>query len=151
MQTSTITVAVMDEAPSVAVAVEDKDLEITKYRGSGKGGQHRNKTDSAVRIRHKPTGIIVCSEQERSQHKNMAIARAELARRLEEQARGSQEQARAEVRNQQLGSGMRGDKRRTIRMQDDEVRDHRSGKTCRAREYLRGRLDLLSSASASSA
>lgn len=143
VHTSTITVAVMDAMCAPQIELHDSDLVVTKYRGSGKGGQHRNKTDSAVRLLHKPSGIIVCSEQERSQHKNMAIARAELKRRLETAQLSKVKTQHKADRHAQVGSGMRGDKRRTIRMQDDTVTDHQSGKTCRASDYLKGRLELL--------
>ena len=141
VHSSTITVAVLDEVPlgdAGSIEISDGDLEWSTCRASGSGGQHLQKTDSAVQVLHRPTGLIVRSEQERSQHRNRATALAELRARLAalEQARASA--ARARERRGQIGSGMRGDKRRTIRCQDGAVVDHVTGRTWRLREYLRG-------------
>ncbi len=138
VHTSTITVAVLAEPAEALVVLRDDDLEISRCRGSGAGGQHRNKRDTAVRIRHLPTGLDVRCEAERSQHDNLATAMAVLRARIwqAEQARVSG--ARADDRRRQIGSGMRGDKRRTIRQQDDVVNDHVTGKQWRYRDYERG-------------
>jgi peptide chain release factor 1 len=117
---------------------------MTTCRGSGPGGQHRNNTASAVILRHLPTDIQVRVESERSQHRNrelaMGLLRARILRQREVEAQGN----RAEDRRSQLGSGMRGDKRRTIRMQDDRVVDHVTKKKMKASRYLKGYVEELS-------
>ncbi|MBX3187488.1 MAG: PCRF domain-containing protein [Labilithrix sp.] len=138
VHTSTITVAVLPEQEGIAVSVDPRDLAWRATRGSGAGGQHRNKTCSAIDLVHVPTGLSVHCETERSQHRNRAIARARLAARLEEGARAHAEASRAADRRGQVGSGMRGDKRRTIRCQEGVVVDHPTGRTWRLKEYLRG-------------
>ena len=138
VQTSTITVAVLPEPTAAEITLRDSDLDEQTCRGSGAGGQHRNKTDSAVILTHRPTGLSVRCESERSQHQNRATAREVLRARLwqahQQQALGQ----RREDRRQQIGSGMRGDKRRTLRVQDDTVVDHLSGRVWRFAEYRRG-------------
>jgi len=119
--------------------ISDADLEITTCRGSGAGGQHRNKTDSAVQIKHKPSGMIVRCESERSQHLNRITAMTLLQARLQEIEDKKQRQENARNKKQQVGSGMRGDKRRTIRQQDGSVCDHKSGRTWRYKDYVKGR------------
>ncbi|MGN6103644.1 MAG: peptide chain release factor-like protein [Kofleriaceae bacterium] len=138
VHTSTVTVAVLAEPLAHEVELRDRDLEIETMRGSGAGGQHRNKTDSAVRVRHLPSGIEVRCEAERSQHANRATALAVLRARLLEHQRAAATGQRADDRRRQVGSGMRGDKRRTIRTQDDQVQDHLDGRTWRFKAYARG-------------
>jgi peptide chain release factor 1 len=138
VQTSTITVAVLATPARVDLAIRAEDVDIETMRGSGAGGQHRNKTDSAVRARHRPTGIEVRCESERSQHMNRELALRVLAARVAELARSTAQGARDADRRRQLGSGMRGDKRRTIRVQDDQVTDHVDGRTWRFKAYARG-------------
>lgn len=141
VQTSTITIAVLPEAAGgAAIRVSAADVEWRATRGSGAGGQHRNKTNSAIDLVHLPTGIAVHCESQRSQHQNRAIAHERLAARLADAARTEQHATRAQQRRGQVGSGMRGDKRRTIRCQDGVVVDHPTGRTWRLREYLRGEL-----------
>lgn len=137
IQTSTITVAVLKE-PRSALTIRSEDVDIETMRGSGAGGQHRNKTDSAVRVRHRPTGIEVRCESERSQHTNRELAMRVLAARVLEQEQRAQDGARAAERRRQIGAGMRGEKRRTIREQDDQVTDHVDGRTWRFKTYVRG-------------
>lgn len=138
VQTSTVTVAVLPEPTKAQVALRDEDLDITTCRGSGAGGQHRNKTDSAVQIKHLPTGLIVRCETERSQHSNRETALALMRARLWEAERQRVARSRDGDRKSQIGSGMRGDKRRTIRAQDGSVTDHVSGRTWRYKDYVRG-------------
>lgn len=138
MQTSTITVAVLTEPTEAQITLRKEDLEINCVRGSGAGGQHRNVTNSAVQIKHLPTGIMVRCEQERSQGLNKEMALSLLRVRLWEAAQASLLNDRANDRKAQLGSGMRGDKRRTIRVRDDIVNDHLNGKQWSFKAYSRG-------------
>ena len=142
VQTSTITVAVLPEPKQHECHLDDKDLVIITRRGSGPGGQHRNKTDSCVDIKHKPTGIMVTVDG-RDQHKNKALAKRILSAKLlaKERERGILQ--RNQKRRQQVGCGMRGDKRRTIRVGDNQVVDHILGKTVSYKEYVKGNLDEL--------
>jgi peptide chain release factor 1 len=138
VHTSTVTVAVLPEPTAAQVVLRDDDLEFSACRGSGAGGQHRNVTASAVQLRHKPSGLMVRCESERSQHQNRDTAMGLLRARLWELEQGRLTGARAEDRKQQVGSGMRGDKRRTIRAQDGQVTDHVTGRTWRYKDYIRG-------------
>lgn len=138
VQSSTITVAVLDEIADREVVIRDEDLEWSTCRASGKGGQHLQKTDSAVQLTHLPTGLQVRSEGERSQRQNRVIALQTLSERLAKIDRDTAAGARAAARRGQIGSGMRGDKRRTVRVQDDTVTDHVTGRVWRYRDYVRG-------------
>lgn len=138
VHTSTVTVAVLATPPRVDLAIRPEDVDIETMRGSGAGGQHRNKTDSAVRARHRPTGIEVRCESERSQHRNRELALQVLAARVVNRELTATDDARSADRRRQIGSGMRGDKRRTIRVQDDQVNDHVDGRTWRYKAYSRG-------------
>lgn len=138
MQTSTITVAMLDVEAEVDVVVRDEDLEWKACRAPGNGGQHVQKTDSAIQLTHLPTGIQVRSHEERSAYKNKANALEKLRARLRADMRATSSSARAHERRTQVGSGMRGDKRRTIRAQDDSVVDHVTGRAWKLRDYVRG-------------
>jgi peptide chain release factor 1 len=138
VQTSTITVAVLAEPKEHELVLRDEDLEVTTMRGSGAGGQHRNKTDSAVRIRHLPTGVEVRCESERSQTLNKDTAMVVLRARILEERRATAAGERDADRRRQVGSGMRGDKRRTIRVRDDQVNDHQDGRAWSFKRYARG-------------
>lgn len=138
VHTSTITVAVLREPAESEVRLEERDLEWSTCRGSGAGGQHRNVTDSAVQVKHLPTGLLVRCESERSQHQNRATALALLRARLLAAEQAAADGERAEARRRQVGSGQRGDKVRTIRTQDGIVTDHQTGKKVPFREYVRG-------------
>lgn len=140
VHSSTITIAALAEPREHELRIPPQDLEESFMRGSGAGGQHRNKTDSAVRLRHLPTGIEVRCEAERSQSRNRELAMSELRARVAAAARGSAAAERDVERRRQVGSGQRGDKRRTIRAQDDHVVDHVDGRTWRLRAYLRGEI-----------
>lgn len=143
MQTSTITVAVLDPVDSRDIEVAADDVEWQAFRGSGAGGQKRNKTASAVRVTHKPTGITVRYESERSQQQNLRAAKALLASRLQQQANAKAQTTRHESRKEQVGTGMRGDKRRTIRVRDDRVTDHLTDRKMSVKQYLRGELEVF--------
>jgi peptide chain release factor 1 len=138
VQSSTITVVVLPEAETVAVTIDERDLVWSTCRGSGDGGQHLQKTESAVMLWHVPSGVRVRCESERSQHQNRATALATLRARLEEAARREAHARRGDVRKEQAGRGERSDKRRTVREQDDSVVDHVTGKRWSLRRYLRG-------------
>lgn len=138
VHTSTVTVAVMREPEAHQFKLDERDLEWTTCRGSGAGGQHRNVTDSAVQVKHKPSGLMVRCETERSQMQNRVTALALLRARLAERADAERTAKTADSRRQQVGSGMRGDKVRTIRQQDGQVNDHRTGRHWRYDDYIKG-------------
>jgi peptide chain release factor 1 len=125
IHTSAATVAVLPEPEDVDVDVQDKDLRIDVYRASGAGGQHVNKTESAVRITHLPSGIVVAMQEEKSQHKNKAKAMKILKARLFEAERDRQASERAAERNGLVGSGDRSERIRTYNFPQGRVSDHR--------------------------
>jgi peptide chain release factor 1 len=144
IHTSAATVAVLPEAEEVDVHIEDKDLRIDVYRSSGPGGQSVNTTDSAVRITHLPTGIVVIQQDEKSQHKNKAKALKVLRTRLYEMERERLQSERAGARKSMVGSGDRSERIRTYNFPQGRVTDHRINLTLhRLPEILEGQLDEL--------
>ncbi len=146
IHTSTATVAVMPEAEDVDVEVDEKDLLIDVYRSSGPGGQSVNTTDSAVRITHKPTGIVVAMQDERSQLQNRAKAMRVLRARLYEANRARQQAEQAAARKAQVGTGERAEKIRTYNFPQDRVTDHRVGVSGRLQDVLAGDLEEFTDA-----
>ena len=142
IHTSSATVLVLAEADEVEVEIDDKDLEVDVYRSSGAGGQHVNTTDSAVRITHKPSGIVVTMQDERSQLQNRARAMTVLRARLLQRAQEEQNAAMSVERRSQVGGGGRGEKIRTYNFKENRLTDHRIGFTIyRLQDVLAGDLD----------
>ncbi|MFN2382659.1 MAG: peptide chain release factor 1 [Gemmatimonadota bacterium] len=144
IHTSAATVAVLPEAEEVDVAIADAELKVDVFRSSGPGGQSVNTTDSAVRITHLPTGLVVQCQDEKSQHKNKAKALSVLRSRLLDRKIAAQEAERAAARREQVGSGDRSAKIRTYNFPQSRVTDHRIGLTLhRLDDVLGGDLDEL--------
>ena len=142
IHTSTATVAVLPEAEEVDVEIRPDDLQIDVFRSSGPGGQSVNTTDSAVRLTHKPTGIVVSVQEERSQMQNREKAMRYLRSRLLQLEQERQQQEEAEARRSQVGTGERAEKIRTYNFPENRVTDHRVGlKLHRLTEVLQGDLD----------
>jgi peptide chain release factor 1 len=145
IHTSACTVAILPEAEAIdAIEIDGNQLRIDTYRASGAGGQHVNKTDSAVRITHLPSGIVVECQDERSQHKNKARALSLLQARLLAQAQGEQTAEQAEARRLQVGSGDRSERIRTYNFPQNRLTDHRINLTLyKLDEIMQGQLDQV--------
>ena len=141
VHTSAATVAILPEAEDVDVKINDSDLRIDVFRSSGPGGQSVNTTDSAVRITHKPTGIVVTQQDEKSQHKNKAKALKILRARLYEAEKLKKEKERSSDRRSQIGSGDRSERIRTYNFPQGRVTDHRINLTLhKLDEFLKGEI-----------
>jgi peptide chain release factor 1 len=144
IHTSTATVAILAEPDDVEVVIDEKDLKIDTYRASGPGGQHVNKTDSAIRITHLPSGIVVQCQDERSQHKNRAHAMRMLKAKLFEIEEERRRSEFADERKTQVGTGERSEKIRTYNFRDGRITDHRINLTLyKIDAILSGELDEL--------
>jgi peptide chain release factor 1 len=147
IHTSAATVAVLPEAEEVEVDIKPDDLKIDVFRAGGRGGQHVNVTDSAVRITHMPTGLVVSCQDERSQHKNKTKAMKVLRARLYEKEKRDYDDRISQDRKKQIGSGDRSEKIRTYNYPDRRVTDHRIGLTLHSLEaIMEGHLDELTDA-----
>ncbi len=144
IHTSTVTVAVLPEVEDVEVEINPSDLQIDTFRASGAGGQHVNKTESAIRITHLPTGIVVECQDERSQHKNRDKAIKVLRSKLYEASLAEQTDAIAKERKSQVGTGDRSERIRTYNYPQGRISDHRIGLTLYKLEaFLNGALDEM--------
>jgi peptide chain release factor 1 len=145
IHTSAVTVAILPELDELdAIEIDPADLRIDTFRASGAGGQHVNKTDSAVRMTHLPTGIVVECQDERSQHKNRSRAMALLRAKLLAAEQAKREAAQAQSRKLQVGSGDRSERIRTYNFPQGRVTDHRINLTLyQIEEIMDGRLDEL--------
>jgi len=144
IHTSACTVAVLPEAEEVEVNINKEDLRIDLFNASGPGGQHVNKTQSAVRITHLPTGLVVSCQDEKSQHRNKASAMQVLATRLYDLLKQKQESARGLARRAQIGSGDRSERIRTYNFPQNRLTDHRIGLTLYdLNNIIEGKLDEM--------
>jgi len=144
IHTSTVTVAILPEAEEVDLKIEPKDIRVDVYRSSGPGGQSVNTTDSAVRVTHLPTGVVVQCQDEKSQHKNKARAMKILRSRLLEHEQARIDDERSSERRAQVGTGDRSEKIRTYNFPQSRVTDHRAGITLhRLDSVMQGELDEL--------
>ncbi|MBM4060033.1 MAG: PCRF domain-containing protein, partial [Planctomycetes bacterium] len=141
VHTSAATVAVLPEVEEVEVDLRPEDLKVDTYRSSGAGGQHVNKTESAVRITHLPTGTVVACQEERSQLKNRQRAMALLRARIHDAQERAAAAARAAERKEQVGTGDRSDRIRTYNYPQDRLTDHRLNRNFALSQILEGRLE----------
>lgn len=139
VHTSTVTVAVLELSSGSGVVLREQDLVWETMRGSGAGGQHRNTTDSAVRVRHLPTGVEAYCCSNRSQHQNRAAAREVLVARISKIMNDNESCRSRATRKGQIGSGQRGDKIRTYRVRDGVVIDHLTNRKLRLADVLAGK------------
>jgi peptide chain release factor 1 len=143
IHTSAVTVAVLPEAEAVDVEIADEDVKIDRFCASGPGGQHVNRTESAIRLTHLPTGMVVSCQDEKSQHKNLAKAMRVLRSRLYERKLQEEKQARDAMRNAQIGSGDRSERIRTYNFPQNRVTDHRLGKNYSLEQVMPGDLSKI--------
>lgn len=143
VHTSSVTVAVLDNYNNKDIEILDRDVSYRTYKASGKGGQHRNKVESAVEYKHIPTGITAHCESERSQAENKRLALDALKQKVQDHYSGQYDSNRTEKRREQIGTGLRGDKVQTVQEQNGLVTNHETGKKISFKKYLKGGIDLL--------
>lgn len=143
VHTSSVTVAVLDSEQDNKFELHERDVEFRYYKASGKGGQHRNKTESAVEVKHLATGVTAKSDSERSQKDNKNIAFELLEQKLQDLYSAQRKSKRADERRDQVGTGLRGDKVQTVQEQNDRVVNHISGKKISCKQYYKGKIELL--------
>ncbi len=136
-QTSTVTVATLDPEIRSNFKLNEREIDIKTARGSGPGGQNRNKLETCVTATHRPTGVSVRIDL-RSQHQSKEMALRILAAKIASAQSNAQQNFRDQIRRDQVGSGMRGDKIRTYREQDDQVTDHRTEQTWKLSQWMKG-------------
>jgi peptide chain release factor 1 len=132
----------MDKDEYQDVEIYPNEIRLETTRGTGNGGQHKNTTDSCVVVTHLSTGIKVVRDG-RNQHKNKEEALVELKKRVNQFYRTGHVEEEAEERREQIGNGIRGEKRRTYRIKDDAIVDHVTGKECSFKQFMKGNLELL--------
>lgn len=142
VHTSTVTVAIIDGQTHKDIQLTEDDIIVEWYSGSGAGGQHRNKHQNSCRMTHKSSGVVTTA-QTRSRQNSFRLAFEELNKRINAEATSKLTSGIASDRKQQVGSGMRGDKVRTYRFQDDIVIDHRSDKKAKVSQVMKGHFNLL--------
>lgn len=143
VHTSTVTVAVIDRIEGIGPStIPESDLKVEWYSGTGAGGQHRNKHQNSCRITHIPSGLVATA-QTRSRQNSYNLAIQNIQKELDADAKRRYNSNIASTRKDQVGSGMRGDKIRTYRFQDDRVQDHLTGKTASTKKVLQGNFELL--------
>jgi len=143
VHTSTVTVAIIDKDVEITTAnIPEKDLRIEWYSGTGAGGQNRNKVKCSCRLTHIPTGVVATA-QTRSRITSYDLALKDITKRVDASAKTVYNNDLAHYRKNQVGSGMRGDKIRTYRLQDNRVSDHRTNKDASCNTVLKGNFDLL--------
>lgn len=128
----------MPDVSETEYKIDDRDLEWSTCRGGGPGGQNVNKVETVAIVKHKPSGLTVRAQAERSQHRNKILALRILRAKLQETHSNSVHAQASQQRKDQIGSGMRGDKRRTIRVKDAQVNDHITGQKWSLKKYLNG-------------
>ena len=143
VHSSTVTVVVLEPVEPHEVKIRESELDESFTRGTGPGGQHRNKSSTAVVLKHAPSGLVIRVDGGRSQHINRQTALALLQARLNARAQEQADAARVAARKQQAGTGMRGDKIRTVQVHGDTVVDHRRGTRMSYQQYSRGQLEGL--------
>lgn len=142
MHTSTVTVSVLDDVIPTGFAINEADLHYRWYSGTGPGGQRRNKVQCCLELIHTPTGISR-SAHSASREANAKEARTSIMKALSEASNASLHEERNAQRIAQIGLGMRADKKRTYRFQEDHVVDHETGKSAKASHFMKGKINLL--------
>lgn len=143
IHTSSVTVAVLDAPQEEKVQLNSWEYNVRRYKASGKGGQHRNKVETAVEILHYETGITAKCDEERSLHANTEIALERLTEKIQKMKNDQSASALSATRKQQVGTGLRGDKIRTVQEQNSQVVNHLNGKVAATKIYFKGDIECL--------